>query len=1152
VQDYLHGLDSEWAALIAAVPSGSPGARASAYTDLLRILEAVLQLQAGVAAAVSASAAVRGLVPPEWQDAGAVSDVVGAAAAADRDEVWTAAYAHLHAVEEIFRGVGRQPQAAHPAVDAMLDAVLGRDVDLYSRARASIEALAARRGAVEERDLLLGRLRTAAPVVSAAVEVEGPDRDRRLATLDNAWNWARADAWLHRLADPNELRRLERELDDCRRRVEDTTRTLAAELAWAQTMARLTESERQHLVAWETAVRRIGKGTGKMAPVWRARAREAMEGCRPAVPAWIMPIFKVAETVGIVPEAFDVVIIDEASQSGPEAFFLQFLARKVIVVGDDQQISPSNIGIVREKVQVLNAQYMKDIPLGSFFVTDNSLFDIAAIRYRDRIMLREHFRCMPEIIQFSNDLCYQDQPLIPLRQFGADRLSPTIQVRHIRDGYRNGDVNEPEAEAVVQQVVSCIDDPAYAGKTFGVISLVGPGQAEFIRRRLALVVDPEEIERRQILCGEAYAFQGDERDVIFLSLVLAPTEGRRMGSLTKDADKRRFNVAASRARDQMWLFHTATLNDLHPDSVAHRLLNYCLHPGVERTPLRDVGLADLRRRIDEHERGEAAPRPFDSWFEADVFLHLADRGYRVIPQYPMADYSVDLVVEGLHGRLAVECDGDVWHGAEAFDRDAYRQRMLERCGMHFVRIRGSAYYRDPSVALEPLWAELRSRGIRPEAEDAVMVSAADRTEPEGAEATSPELGDEPETVVEEDGELKEANEVDELSAEPGDSPVSPRPSSWTGPYVVAHPASRRVPVDIHLSGADAETRRIIQEVIGIEAPVAVDLIVRRVRDAWGIGRAGNRVTEAVERQIDLLRNRGFIQIRDGFVYRVDGGPVKVRVPTEDPVTIREVEHVSPEELCGSMVQIVKEAGGFSRPDLVRATARLFGWRRVGPDISRILDDRIAELLGAAQLIELSGQISWAEGRRPPIVERSDGTPRGREHVVANRVAEMDGAALSRPGPEALQKPPQSSAPTTFPNDLERSMTERGWRGRRSEVNRIEARLAQAHKEGDHARIASLAAKLSDLRAQLEDVLVLPRPVGNGQAVLGCWVEFRDNGGPSESWLLVPPMEDDAAAGHLNVNTPFGRALYGHAAGDRVEVATRDGHHSIEVLSIVVD
>jgi transcription elongation GreA/GreB family factor len=48
------------------------------------------------------------------------------------------------------------------------------------------------------------------------------------------------------------------------------------------------------------------------------------------------------------------------------------------------------------------------------------------------------------------------------------------------------------------------------------------------------------------------------------------------------------------------------------------------------------------------------------------------------------------------------------------------------------------------------------------------------------------------------------------------------------------------------------------------------------------------------------------------------------------------------------------------------------------------------------------------------------------------------------------------------------------------------------------------------------------------------------------------MEDDAAAGHLNVNTPFGRALYGHAAGDRVEVATRDGHHSIEVLSIVVD
>jgi very-short-patch-repair endonuclease len=84
----------------------------------------------------------------------------------------------------------------------------------------------------------------------------------------------------------------------------------------------------------------------------------------------------------------------------------------------------------------------------------------------------------------------------------------------------------------------------------------------------------------------------------------------------------------------------------------------------------------------------------------------------VIPQHEVAGYRVDLMVEGRTGRLAVECDGDRWPGAEAFERDLARQRMLERCGLPFARVRGAAFYRDPDVALEPLWATLDQYGIR--------------------------------------------------------------------------------------------------------------------------------------------------------------------------------------------------------------------------------------------------------------------------------------------------------------------------------------------------------------------------------------------------------------------------------------------------------
>src|SRR5262249_10191772 len=69
--------------------------------------------------------------------------------------------------------------------------------------------------------------------------------------------------------------------------------------------------------------------------------------------------------------------------------------------------------------------------------------------------------------------------------------------------------------------------------------------------------------------------------------------------------------------------------------------------------------------------------------------------------------------EGMQGRLAVECDGDQWHGPDRYEQDMARQRDLERSGWQFVRIRGSDFYRNNANAMEPLWAELDRLGIMP-------------------------------------------------------------------------------------------------------------------------------------------------------------------------------------------------------------------------------------------------------------------------------------------------------------------------------------------------------------------------------------------------------------------------------------------------------
>jgi hypothetical protein len=72
-----------------------------------------------------------------------------------------------------------------------------------------------------------------------------------------------------------------------------------------------------------------------------------------------------------------------------------------------------------------------------------------------------------------------------------------------------------------------------------------------------------------------------------------------------------------------------------------------------------------------------------------------------------------MIVEGGKSRLAVECDGDEWHGVDRYEEDMARQRILERCGMNFWRITGYDYYRNRIKSLDPLWQKLEFMGIYP-------------------------------------------------------------------------------------------------------------------------------------------------------------------------------------------------------------------------------------------------------------------------------------------------------------------------------------------------------------------------------------------------------------------------------------------------------
>ncbi len=638
--------------------------------------------------------AIQGLIEPHWHKIEELQEMLRDIEAV---EAWHSLKRASSVFDDSFRqlAIMQSSPRAHKINKEFLSALESRDSKAWAECLEKLESLEKDRQSLLRREQLKVTLSQAAPKLCQALQDTFIDTiwNERANQLTKAWAWKQANQWLIRFGREHNEAKLEMELQQISEQEGKTISTLAAAKAWDNCLTQLTAFQRNNLIAWTAAMKKMPKTlSAKTRPKWMKQAQECMDNCKSAIPAWIMPLYRVFDTIVPEPECFDVIIIDEASQTGPEGLVINYLAKQCIIVGDSEQISPDAVGILEDNIDILVKRYLSEIPFKNFYHPETSVFSFAEILFSNKIVLREHFRCMPEIIQFSNQLCYNATPLKPLRQYPPKRLEPII-VSQVKNGYREGSVgnvlNRPEADELVEAIVKMCSLPEYTDKTMGVISLQGEAQAKYIENKLLTRLSPLDLEKRRIVCGDAYAFQGDERDVIFLSMVAAPNE--RIGPLTKESDKRRFNVAASRARDQLFLFHTATLSDLHPDCMRYKMLEYCLNPFHQPFDV-DLNLCE-------------------SEFEKDVCRAIVEKYYKVIPQYRVAEYRMDLVVEGTRNQLAVECDGDKWHGIEEYERDQARQRILERCGWRFWRIRGHEYYRDPNGSLEPLWKTLREMGI---------------------------------------------------------------------------------------------------------------------------------------------------------------------------------------------------------------------------------------------------------------------------------------------------------------------------------------------------------------------------------------------------------------------------------------------------------
>lgn len=403
-----------------------------------------------------------------------------------------------------------------------------------------------------------------------------------------------------------------------------------------------------------------------------------------AFPCWASTTYHLSQILPVQPGMFDLVIFDEASQCDlASAIPALYRANRVLVVGDPKQLNHVVfLGKQAEYSAFAKNGVTADIQANYRFST-HSLFDVAEnlVPQENYFMLDEHFRSDPHIIGFSNKMFYEDGIRIMTHKpkLGLTEQEMPIQVEYIKGKRTDGAVNPKEIEAIFHHVKQLIAQSSEEKPT--TIGILSPfrDQVNAITKALPAYLSLTEVERHKVVIGTAHSLQGDEKDVVMLSLSLDPDFHH--GTLNFLEKPNVFNVSITRAKKKLIVVSSVKPEDL-PNGLLKEFLEHSNVPP----------LAEIPRGI------------FESKFEEQVAQALEKSGLKVWPQYQAAGFYIDLVVGDGKNWIAVECDGPTHFNMA--DRqnfyDVWRQGILERAGWRFARISHREWDQDPDKQIEKI------------------------------------------------------------------------------------------------------------------------------------------------------------------------------------------------------------------------------------------------------------------------------------------------------------------------------------------------------------------------------------------------------------------------------------------------------------------
>jgi very-short-patch-repair endonuclease len=630
-------------------------------------------------------------------------------------------------------------------------------------------------------------------------------------------------------------------------------------------------------------------------------------------PCMLMSPISVAQYFDAESAKFDLVIFDEASQIPTcEAVGAIARATNVIVVGDPKQMPPTNFfGSNNFDEDNVDKEDLESI-----------LDDCLALSMPSQHLLW-HYRSKHEsLIAFSNAKYYENKLLtFPSRDDIISKVRHVLVAGHYDKGKSRQ--NKFEAKAIIDEVVRRLSDSELANKSIGIVTFSSVQQTlieDLLNEVFSLRPDLERIaleSNEPIFIKNLENVQGDERDIILFSIGYGPDENGKVshnfGPINREGGWRRLNVAVSRARYEMIVFSTLKSEQID----------------LNRTS--SEGVMGLKAFLAYAEKGKIALPVRNKLSNSDgmgyehLIVHeLSKHGYEVHTQVGCSAYKIDLAIVDKSNSssyiLGVLTDGKNYQRAQTSkDREVTQLSVLHQLGWNIHKVWSTEWWEKPAKVTHDILEAIRLA----ENHD-LRVSVV----PQVSEDPEREIFINETTQIE---SVKNHEELQTLSVN-----ESKADQEISNVYVLTYLAAVNTHTGDEFFWVDnkEKIKRQISDVLETEWPISKNLLCKRVLNAWNISRMGTRISSHFQ---ILLEEMDLSPLKDGhreFYWQKAGtteGYKLYRIPRND-LEKRDADDLPPEEVANAVNEILSHQISLTRIDLIRETAKLFGYSRVGTNV----------------------------------------------------------------------------------------------------------------------------------------------------------------------------------------------------------------------------